>query len=772
LEDVIVHPNRPPLALLAREGDPSPAFAVAVSSEGLLPARAPELTVALTTLLEERLRPTWPAIEARPGWEGFVLRGLTSEGALDALFVALERALKLPVAEPELDAIRRRLASLAKKPLPDGPLRDLARCRGEAFAVSARPTELTAAELEVFRAASLGTARIALAVVGPAPTTQRAVAALDRIGPMSSGARGEAAASKPPATAFVESPILPPRSLRAHVIVRSTDPVPAIAVARDLGSPTSPLLARLGGLDGAPRVDEVTAAASLGGGCLAIGLDFGAVDLAAPASASRIATAVSLVTQETVQELSEAPTTRAFGRVIARQAADPREAAERAAWWTLVGSRNPALVQPAEANPHAIVVASPPKEKPTPEGAAQAIEAAVARVSAAFEKPVVVSKTRIEQGQAELWLLLTSPCGTGAEVSTDAGFAAAFAVVSAEPRTSAASVALEPWVTPDAIGVVAHAPPLPGETPLAQARRIADAAGRSFAADPLDERSVARVRATLRARSTDPRARALFTLADALSPGHPSWIFAEGNPDALARVSVGNLAARASALREGPLRAAILANADEPQANAAAQALDRWVARRPEGVRACPTPNAASIAAPRAGTYTIEANGVSEAYVAFFVPESAREGADWLADTLDGDGGLLANAIIGAGLGKSASARIVGGAFASALVLHVASTEGALDSAVAQVRALVDRLRRGAITDAEIAHAAARRAAGDGRKSLDPRARLASLLDRAPQRPPRTAPPSAAALVAAAQAILRDETTVIVALRPPRTRAQ
>lgn len=775
LDDVHIEAGRPPLALIARDGDPTAAFAVAVSTEGIAGARAPEVTLALATLLDQRLRAAWPSLESRPGFDNFELRGLAPDGALDALFVALDRAMKGPVTAPELEPVRKKLALLAKKAVPDAALREIARCRGEAVGPPfvEKPAELSLADLESWRAAAFGLERVGFAFVGTGDAAKRAANGLGKMAPWSASTKVEASAPSPlPSTALVESAgLLGPREARAHVYLHAADATRAVAAARDLGATSSPLSARLSGLDGAPRVDEITGTAALAGGCIAISLDFGAVDLAAPSSTSRIATAIALVEQELAHALADSGDASRVGRAIAREAADPREAAERAAWWTLIAAathRDP-VVPRENAPPRAVVVYGTPKDKSAfvAADAERSLQAATERAAAALDKPVITARSRVEAGQSELWMLLASACGTGAEVVADSGLAAAFARASANSGATP-DVTLEPWTVPDAIGVVAHGPALPNETPAVQARRIADVAARAFAADPIDERAVARVRATLRPRLADPRARALFVLGDAIAPGHPSWLVADGNPDAMARVSVASLAARAAALREGPLRAAVIANVDEAQANAAVRAADRWIARRPEGVRACPTPNSSS--APKPGTYSVDAPGMYEAYLAFPILDpspAGRNDAEAIADALDGDGGLLGTALVSAGLARTATARVMGGPYAAALVINIASTEAGLDGAVAQTRALLDRIRKGALTDADVTQGSMRRNLREQRANADPRARLSGLFTgRAPATPVVTA----AALATSAAKLLTEDAMIVVAMRPPRPR--
>lgn len=776
-DEVHVAPDRPPLVIVPREGDPTAALAIAISTEGLAPRAPAEAAMALATLIEERLRAEWPSVETHVGMDAVFVRGPVGNGdaAVARVIESADRAIRTPVRDAELPAVKRRLAVLAKRPLPDPELRVVAECRGEAFASA--PSGIAAdVDVEAVRRAAATLGRVALSIVGPAAPTKSAADAVSKLTPWTTGAPVPAPPMATSKAEWIEAPgLAAPHRARAHVIVRTKDPGRAVAAARTLGAARSALVARIGVLDGAPSVEDVTGTTALSGGCVAVTLDFGAIDAAAPGTAPRLATAVALAGQEVQAALEPSGDSRAAGRALARQAADPRDATERAAWWTLTSTPSAVVVPRQESAPRAFVVHAPAKDKPTPTDAEAAFTAALERAVAQLEKPAVQAKSKVERGQAELWMLLASPCGTGAEVSNDAGLAAAFARTTAEAfrtapggpsRAAGTDVVVEPWATPEAIGLLAHAPPLAGEAPVAHARRVADVVSRALVAEPIDERAAARVRIGLRARVSDPRPRALFALSEALSPGHPSWIFPDGSPDTLAKVSIASLGVRAAALREGPLRVAVLANVDDAQAEAAARAADRWVTRRAEGARACPVPNAASV--PRAGTYVVDAPATYEAYLAFPVPTDARDGATWLAEALGGDGGLLATSLVGAGLAKNATARVVGGPFAAALVIHVASTEAALDGAVAQARTLFDRLRRGALSDADWSKVAAARATRVSQASLDPRERLAALFADGAS---RTAPaPSASSLTPIAERILRDDAMVVVALRPPRPR--
>jgi hypothetical protein len=141
--------------------------------------------------------------------------------------------------------------------------------------------------------------------------------------------------------------------------------------------------------------------------------------------------------------------------------------------------------------------------------------------------------------------------------------------------------------------------------------------------------------------------------------------------------------------------------------------------------------------------------------------EDARAAATCLASALDGPDGLLAKAL-GAGLARSFSARVLGGPRARALVVSIATAPGTLDAAVAQTRALLDRLRQGAFTDADRARAVARTEKSSLAAALDPRTRTIALFrGEAP-----FSTPSLETVRAFAARSLRDDALVIVAVRP------
>jgi hypothetical protein len=473
---------------------------------------------------------------------------------------------------------------------------------------------------------------------------------------------------------------------------------------------------------------------------------------------ARVADAVALLELEARVHLAEGGA-HADGRTLARRAGDAREAAERAAWWALADTAR----APEEPIRGSIALAIPTKRgsQAPVETTESALAAAIQRAATAWDKLVVEGRTRVEPGQGEAWVLFASPCGTDAEADVDAGLSALVATTAAEMADRAPSVRVEPWVATDGVGLLVHGPALGAETPAAHARRLADVVGRSLASDPLTHASITRARAELARRDVP----AFEALASALAPTHPSWVAPWGREEVTSRAADGAVIARAQALRAGPLRVAVLANADAAQGDAVLRAADRWVDRQGD-MRACkPAP---APLPPKPGTYAIESlpGAAPEAVLAYPFPagdEAAHAAALSVAAALTAERGLLERALSG-GLARSWSASVAGWPRSPALMVRVESSEDALDGAVMQLRALVDRLRQGGLPPADQARAvdAASRAA------LDPRARLVATWRGESLASPRRPAPNADAIRAYATKYLGEDSMIVVAARPGR----
>jgi hypothetical protein len=791
--------GRPALAVVEREGDGVGALAIAVNTEGIAPARGAVVAAALGALVQSRVAARGVAgATVASGWGGWRLRGLVASPGDAAAFVeAARQAMLAPVSSKDdaLPAVASAVAALARHPLPDPALLDVARCNGEAYGTGDAVAP-TVADLEAWRRAAHGLGRVAIATAGGAALADAAAGAIAR------APRWPAAEAAPPTpwpaadrrtVVYDASGEIAPGAARVVVTAYTTTPERAVAAAPALGDPRGALASRLSSLDAPARVRSVVATAHADGGCLAVTLDLGAGDLGREAAA-RIATAAALARQELTVEIADVAVPAGLAHALAMHAPDPREAAERAAWWSLAGSRpgvemRSALAVGVASSPDAAVPAARTAATPRPDAGPaldDAIVAEIERATAAWRLPVVEARTRVERGQAEAWVLLASPCGTTPEAAHDAGTGAAVAMAAAmRAEAIAGDARVEPFVASDGIGVLAHGPARAGESAQAHARRLADMAARAFAADPLDVDRIARARSSLLSRAGDREERAFGALAGVLAPGHPSWIDPMGTSLGLESSSDASIATRAAAIRTGPLRVAVLANGDEAQAGAAVRAVDRWVPRRggeTREARACPL--APTLPEPAPGTYGIEvpAGTPSEAFLAVRLgtrDDATRTAASWLAAALDGADGLLARAIGSAAepdagalrppeaLARSWTATVLGARRDPALVVHLVAADASLDAAVAQVRALFDRLRQGAAREEDRARAAAAIARTAAAASLDPRARAIGLWRGDPL---PSAAPSLDGLRAFASATLHDDALVIVALRPREKR--
>jgi len=802
--------DRPPVAAIVREGDPESGLALSVWTYGIAPERGAQVAVALAALTQARLQARWPSAVVTPSWEGYRVRGLL-ERPSDQVS-AVQSALLAPVGGAEMAAVLKKLRALANKPLRDPTLADLARCRGEPFGPVPAPAEPAPADVEAWRRAAHGLGRVALSVAGVTRAANDVVSAMNRLPPWPRATRlppfGWPEDASPNVVVY-DSRGEGAKETRATLAFRTADAARTAAIVPTLGDPRGPLVSRLEAVESGASVRELAATAHAQGGCLTISLDFGDLGANPPA---RIATAIALVRQEVLAELAEVAEVAAAapergqnpgpGLALARRAGDPREAAERGAWWTLydLAARTPAAMPaapktktepsmlvavgfvggrdsaPPVANAASAANAAPnaPANAPTSgtsPAAAMTMRTEIERAVSAWRDPVVEPRIRVERGQSDLWMLLASPCGTVPELESDAGVGAEFATSAAEHARAHAepSLEIEPWASADAIGLVAHGPALSGEAPLTHARRIADAIARSFAEAP-DLAIASRIRASLLSGADVP-SRALVALAGGIVPGRPSWFSPVGNPEALARSSDGALSIRAAALRAGPLRVAVLANESASQGTAATRAVDRWVPRRPGETRSCPTPSEPP--APRPGTYVVDPTGSPEQAGQVWLALPLARGdersvhlARFFALALEGEGGLLARAVGAPGLARAWSANVVGPLRGAALVVRITSSEGALDAAVAQTRALFDRLRQRGLDESDRQRAILARTRAEQRALLEPHGRLLALFREG--RMDSAAPPPLDALRSFAATVLRDDALVIVAARPPR----
>src|SRR5262249_13177053 len=155
---------------------------------------------------------------------------------------------------------------------------------------------------------------------------------------------------------------------------------------------------------------------------------------------------------------------------------------------------------------------------------------------------------------------------------------AAIAAVGSRGRDR--DVSVEPWVTVDGVGVVAHGARAGAESPEDLAARVADAAARTIAGVQITQEALASARA-LSIYQLDgahgSSATALEAFANAIAPDHPSWVEPFGVWSRVVGGGVEAVRLRWQALGSGPLRLSVIANASEAQITAAEGAVNRWL---------------------------------------------------------------------------------------------------------------------------------------------------------------------------------------------------
>ncbi|WP_437971634.1 hypothetical protein WMF04_21040 [Sorangium sp. So ce260] len=753
---------RPRLTLVSRDGDPAPALVASVATD-----LGSVATTALASVVEARLAAAGFDVDARIDRSAFRVRLLVRDAARVAPFLrALSAAFAQPIAagSPEVARAIERLQALRSSPLDAPELAPAAACTGRLGLAGAEPvvdlaTPAGVRELEGWRTAALHAGRTSIAAVGPAAFCAEAARAAEGVDRWPAGG--------PPADAWPAADTvgvyttnqLERRAARVTLAVRVASPQAAVAAAERLGAPGSPLRARLSALPSPFRTVEVLGVARPRGGCVSVTIEASDLPAAPPVEASA-ALAVAVARQEIRRGLAAPPSPATATRQILT-AQDPRDAGARAAWWALSGSAPSA---PPERWATALGLppsAEPPRPAAPGDAGARLFEAELGRALAAGAQPALERRTLVERGQGEVWVLLASPCGVAEEGVYDAGATALAALAAVQTRRRELDVTIEPWVTADAVGVIAHAPFRDDrETPAELGRRVASAAARTIAATTLGPEALTLARAAALEhleRLSGGRAAALEAFASAIAPDHPSWVEPFGVWDRVASGALETVQLRWQALATGPLRLAVLANADASQAAAAAEAAERWLAPR-LAPRGCASPDGAVV--PRIGHHDARlpaGTALSQAVVGARLPAAreatttARELAELTVAALNGEGGLLAAALGAAAppaadpaaprrqLAARASARVVGGARAAALAVEIRAPSAELDEASDRVKELLAGLAQ-RVTDADLGRAEAHVARRERDALAEPRRRLIHLFNG---RAPRSAPAKA-----------------------------
>ncbi len=714
--------ERPRLTLVERLGDPNPALALAIAHDG-----GSLVSVAVSTLIEQRLQHLgYPATERHAHDLGFQLATLVSDAADARRFMlAARQALEEPVAkgDPTLSAVAAALKSLGSRQFSGNGARAAAACSGElgvrrAGQIPNVESQAGVETLERWRHELVNASRVSFAAVGSRAVLEQAARAHQQSPPWPAGPGSEDAW---PDQDFVSVETEPRIEPTVTVALRVADASRAIQAASELALDGSRLKQQLSSLFPAWSLSRSIATARVRGACLRLDMR---IERGAPSVVDEVARVAFIAEREAERALDQAAKESFVLDQRILMAADPRSAASLAAWRAQISR------EPTGPERRIISVRARPN---LPKNSSNELRALLTKFSQG-KSPDTERRLRVEPGQGEIWMLLASRCGTLNEGMADAGHSALLMHALASRATRRDGVSIEPWVLPDAVGLLAHAPRRGvHETPEAHARRVGRALADAFATTPVtfEHTSLARQQ-LLDALGPETNTAWGQTLV-ALSPEHPSWLEPRGTLVSIAEATKTNLEQRHQILLSEPLRAAVIANRTRVQARAGLDELGRWLAPMRGAPLACPKGKGSE---PRLGRIEVKAaddSNAAGALVAVRTPpdEAAARATQYL---LNRKRGWLDQALSVPGLVTSARAHLLGGGTEQALVVEVRALDGKTREAVDQVRALFDRLAQGACQASDVTLAQRALEAELGVAQLNPRGRLARLWAGSPRR--------------------------------------
>lgn len=752
--------GRPRLIVVRRDGDPSAAIAVEIAG-----ADGFELALVGAAVGARLEAAAFTGVEVTTGDRLARVRALVPQlGA--PVSKQLDAALQTPIGKDDasLPALRRAVDAYAARPVLDPALERAVRCLDRPTRPSGfKPPDDLAAAAEKARLARVRADTVIVGAVGSGNVD--AFSSAWRTAPVLAGS-----ILAPPATdAAPRESVTLSLAHEGGVVVIEGGPRAALPAALSaLTDPDGPLALRLRAADDF-RVRGVSGAARGAGACLVIEVEPSPhARVKDPERfAMRAAVAMEVARQESELALDVAKATDDgdAARAAIASGGDPREAADRAAWWSWPLSPPSPLVSAATLSLPAATLAKSPQTDV--EGSLAALgpkfSVALQKAKLAWTKSEIDLRRHVEVGQGELWVALGTPCSVAHEGTSDAGLAAV-AVRALAPAHAVDGVTVEPWSSTTGVGLVAHAAPRSGESAQRLAHRVGDVVGRTFLASfpHVDDLVRARADSLVTFSAAQPGADLIRSALRAESPLHPSWLDPPGTLEAVAKASIDGVDLRLATIRSGPLRLSVLANVDDAQNDAAARAAERWLPRRPGEARACPIADAGL--APKGAILPLTVKAGTGVALAFPVDDSAREQALHLAAVLDGSNGRIAVEL--AGLGTRFEARLVRGVARHALVLLVLAPEPNLDAVVGKLRALLEKLRGAGIEAADLARADRDRAAARATRRLEPRARVVDLFSGELLAAP--APMDLTQLRAAAAKILDEDRAQLVVARLPK----
>lgn len=699
---IVSDPERPTLKLVHRAGDPEGGLALAVFTEG-----GTRSTVALLALLHARLA-SQENLSVRAFSTGLVVAALTpSPSAASEAMKRFAGALEAPLAKAEriellADNLLAKLPKLESK--VDG-------CLGVLGGDEPSRQPYTPRELERIRGEHAVSMRVGWGALGP----PELLSAVQKTHQEQTWPKG----SMVPAPSFesdqVKQTTGPQRQIRLAIATPRVDE--ALVALEELEDREHPLRAHLAAEAGRFGLAMSRITVQPFGACLALTLD------QEPGARTPKAEDLAALIRVTRKELGFALDIAAPKRGSATTLLTPETALDALALAAWTAPPSPGLV--GESSSAEVILGS------TDGLSVSAIAKELARLEKRELGEHLEIRRKDEAGQGESWLLIASPCGTAPESLRETGFRELTVRSLALDFDGVDDVTVEPWATPSAVGLLAHAPRRYGESSRHHAMRIARTLGRALGGDALDGREVAAARARLLSEVGEAPGPKLAL--EVMSGGKPSLFEPRGNSEALSNASSADVERVRAELASEPLRVAFLDNSGEDQAPAVREALGIWLDRGANEKARCPSP-APAAAKPGVWTLVSPSEGVvPRTYIG--VPTSgAIEAGRGLVFLLEREGGFLTRGLLEPGLALTAAPRFLGSEGGGLFLFELGAERDRLEDAEKQLRAILHRLSERGLTSAELELVQKEQVRRDQELRRGPRGRVVELLS-GPGRP-------------------------------------
>lgn len=667
--------RHPKLVSLVRGGDPASALVLRIGTgeESL------EATADLAAVLSTRL----PDAEVVPDLGGLTISMPVSGAAqLRAGATRIDAAVRRRIGRAEIEGatFQKERTRFARVLAYQASHSDRAYCLGQA-------DPSTTNDLERFRQKCFQSELARWSVVGAREIVEAAESELRGLPTWPSS---EAATTVWPSRNITQLNSLGGRSPRIDITLRMPEASRCLAISRQLRSPSNQLVELLSALPTAMRLERVVAMPLSQGGYLGLSItpesEFTTSTLDDLLFASRLAI-------NELQRLASTPTDPAAAILAILDESDPRSAARLASLVSLsIDARSQPVRFRVEVDPG--VETSPTSEQ----------RDTLASLAAHSPRdPNLALLQAVERGQGQVHALLASPCATWDESAKLVGVTGFLMRVLAGRYHDVRGTVIEPWVTSNGVGLMAHAGRESiAETPTQHAARVGDVLGRVLATMRIDPQDVWRTRTELLSTLGPGSRPALWRTILAFSPQQPGPLLPDGTFSSVEAISISDLRDRRTRLMRLPWRLAVLANEDEHQAESLRQATMHWLSLVRQDSGKCPSWQEPATLMQGEIRHQSKDPDANDAAITMALSLPAGDGLDDLHSTLlvwllNRPTGWLSERLRSLNVVGSVEARIVGGTKRRGLVIAVGALPSAVDSAVSGIRTLFEDLGTGRI---------------------------------------------------------------------------